>query len=50
MDDADLEKPLDTSMILKWFGRLLTIEEFIDFVLIGHPYSHLDSICKTVEP
>lgn len=47
MSDADLAKPVQAAMFIKWFGRPITMKSVIELV-IGHPEGHLRSILEII--
>ena len=48
--DSELDQPVDTEMIRRWFGAPISIDLLIQHLVIGHPLEHLrsmqDSVCS----
>ena len=42
--DSELNQPVDTEMIRRWFGAPIPIEAIIQHLVIGHPLEHLRSM------
>jgi len=42
--DSELNHPVDTEMIRRWFGAPIPIDGIIQHLVIGHPLEHLRSM------
>ena len=50
LSKEELHHKVTTPLVVKWFERPINVDQLIEFLVIGHPYTHLHSIRETIEP